>query len=273
MALYICPTPIGNIKDITIRVLDTLEEADYIAAEDTRWSRKLLNHYEIKTRLIYYDDHHENNTLDKVISLLEQGNDIAFICDAGTPLVSDPGTKLIKECIEKKIEVNSLPGPSAFLTALVTSGLDTNSFTFYGFLPRKEGVRNSFLSDIALEKNTLIFYEAPHRLLKLLSSINSVFGRRKIVVARELTKYYEEVIRCYTDEVINKFNEENLKGEFVILVEGYSGKETQNMTIEEELLKYIESGISRKDAIKIISKERGIPKREVYKISLDIDLT
>ncbi len=273
MALYICPTPIGNIKDITIRVLETLESADYIAAEDTRWSKKLLNHYNINTKLLYYDDHHENNSIDKVLVLLEEQKDIAFICDAGTPLVSDPGTKLIKECIKRNIEVYSLPGPSAFLTALVASGLDTNSFTFYGFLPRKENQRHSFLSDIALEKNTLVFYEAPHRLLKVLDSIYKVFGRRRIVVARELTKYYEEIIRCYTDEIMDQFNDENLKGEFVVLVEGYNGKNLDNITIEEELIEYMKSGISRKDAIKIISKERGIAKREVYKIGIDIDLT
>ncbi len=273
MALHICPTPIGNIKDITIRVIETLEQVDYIAAEDTRWSKKLLNHYNINTKLLHYDDHHENKTLEKVILLLEEGHEIAFICDAGTPLVSDPGTLLIKECILRNIPVNSLPGPSAFLTALVSSGLDTNSFTFYGFAPRKEGQRNSFLSDIALEKNTLVFYEAPHRLIKLLTSIKHILGKRNIVVARELTKYYEEIIRCTTDEVLDKFSEENLKGEFVVIVEGYKGKDNKNISIEEELIQYIKSGISKKDAIKILSKERGISKREIYKKSIDIDLT
>ncbi len=273
MALHICPTPIGNIKDITIRVLDTLKNVDYIAAEDTRWSRKLLHYYDIRTKLIHYDDHHKNNSLDKIIALLEDGRDVAFICDAGTPLVSDPGTVLVKQCINKGIEIHSLPGPSAFLTALVSSGLDTNSFSFYGFVPRKESQRNAFLSDLALEQNTLVFYEAPHRLIKLLTSIKKVFGKRNIVVARELTKLYEEVIRSNTYEIIDKFSEENVKGEFVIMLEGYEGGAKEDLSVEEELIAYLKSGISKKDAIKIISKERNIAKREVYKASLDIDLT
>ncbi len=270
MALYICPTPIGNIKDITIRVLEVLNSVNYIAAEDTRVTRKLMTHYNIKTRLIHYDDHHKNNSINNILGLLKEGNDVALVSDAGTPLISDPGNIIVSECIKNNIDIVSLPGPSAFLSALVLSGVKNSAFSFYGFAPRKQSERLKFLTDLVFEKNTLIFYEAPHRLKKFLDAIYSVFGKREIVVVRELTKIYEEVIRATTDIIIDKFDDNNLRGEFVIILQGYEGKNNSLKTIEEELIEYINSGISKKDAVKIISKERNIAKKEVYKKSLEI---
>jgi len=218
--LYIVPTPIGNLEDITLRAIKVLKEADLILAEDTRRSKQLLNHYNIETKMQSHHQHNEHKILLSVIEKIKSGKTIALVTDAGTPAISDPGFLLVRECIKENIIVDCLPGPTAFVPALVNSGLPCNNFVFEGFLPQKKG-RQSRLKILALEKRTMIFYESPFRLIKTLEQFIEHFGsERKISVSREISKIYEETVRGTIEEVIKYFEEKTIKGEIVIIVEG-----------------------------------------------------
>lgn len=218
--LYIIPTPIGNLKDITFRAIETLKEVDYILAEDTRTSSKLLNHYEIKTKLVSHHQHNEHKTIGKIIDSLNSGETIALISDAGTPAISDPGFLLVRACVENNITIECLPGATAFVPALVNSGFPCDKFVFEGFLPHKKG-RQTRLKLLQEETRTIIFYESPHRLLKTLLQFKEYFGEeRKISISRELTKMHEENRRGTAQELIDYYETNTLKGEIVIVVEG-----------------------------------------------------
>lgn len=276
--LYLVPTPIGNLKDITLRALETLQEADFIAAEDTRQTLKLLNHFDIKKPLISYHKYNEQIKSDKIIELLAEGKNIALVSDAGTPGISDPGSVIVQRCIEKMIDFEVLPGATAITTALVYSGLDTTKFLFRGFLPRENKERKIITDELLKSQETLIFYEAPHRLLDTLTYLLDTFGNRRIAVCRELTKIYEEIYRGSLKEALEYFIENRPRGEFVLVLEGKKLEEIKeekreewiNLSIEEHIVKYIKDGLSKKDAIKLVAKERELPKSEVYKFSTNI---
>jgi len=276
--LYLVPTPIGNLKDITLRALETLKEADIIAAEDTRQTLKLLNHFEIKKSLISYHKFNEQFKSDKIIDLLMEGKNVALVSDAGTPGISDPGSVIVQRCIEKMIDFEVLPGATAITTALVYSGLDTTKFLFRGFLPRENKERKIIVNELIQSQETLIFYEAPHRLIDTLEFLQETFGDRKIAVCRELTKLYQEIYRGTIKEAVLYFIEKKPRGEFVLVLEGKKLEEIKeeqrevwaNLSIEEHILKYISDGINKKEAIKLVAKERELPKSEVYKFSTNI---
>ena len=267
--LYICPTPIGNLEDITIRTLNVLKEVDLIAAEDTRNSLKLLNHYEIKKPLTSYHKYSSNEKRVYLSEKIENGENIALISDAGMPGISDPGEELIKLAIENQVEVIGLPGATASITALVVSGLNTEKFVFEGFLSSKNSDRKRELEDLKAESRTIIFYESPHRLLKSLEDMLNILGNRKIAVARELTKYYEEVFRGKISQALDSFTNRAIKGEFVLVVEGAEPVE-EEVDIEAELIKLIDKGLSKKEAVKKLSSEKNLNKNLVYKKSLEI---
>lgn len=275
--LYLCATPIGNLEDITLRVLRILNEVDLIGAEDTRHSIKLLNHFEIKTPMTSY---HEYNKVDKakyLVSQMQDGKNIALISDAGTPGISDPGEELVRQCVEAGIEVSSLPGPAACITALTMSGMSTRRFAFEAFLPSDKKERAMVLSELVQETRTIILYEAPHHLLRTLIELKEVIGNRKISICRELTKKYEEAKQSDIDSMIEFYNQRDPKGEFVLVIEGKSFKEKikekqdrwLEMTILEHLNFYMEQGINKKDAMKHVAKDRGISKRDVYQANLE----
>ena len=271
--LYLVATPIGNLDDITLRALKVLKEVDVIAAEDTRHTLGLLNHFEIKKPLISYYKEIEREKSDSIIELLEEGKNVAVVSDAGTPGISDPGEEIVKKCIEKGIDIIPIPGACAFVNALIASGFSTREFIFVGFLStnRKEKVEK--LEELKLEKRTIILYEAPHKLKNTLETIKEVLGNRNIVLARELTKVYEEFIRKTVDEVLDNIDE--YRGEFVILIEGSSiGKKElelsnlNNMSIEEHYKYYEDQGLDKKDIIKQIAKDRNVPKNDIYQMFL-----
>lgn len=270
--LFICPTPIGNLEDITLRTLRVLEEVDLIAAEDTRRTIKLLNHYNIKKPLTSY---HEHNSIKKgriLLEKLKRGEDIALVSDAGMPGISDPGEDLIKESIEEDIKVVVLPGATASITALVISGLSTEKFAFEGFLPSDRKNRIKELERLKNEERTIILYESPYRLIDLLTDMKNVLGNRKISISRELTKVYEETFRGTVEDGIEEFKKQK-KGEFVVIVEGGEKNEEnpfEKISIKDHLKMYIEKGLSKKDAVKKVAKERGLPKNQVYKESINI---
>ena len=268
--LYICPTPIGNLEDITLRTLKVIKEVDLIAAEDTRHSIKLLNHYKIKKPMVSYHEHNKASKGEILIEKLLHGENIALITDAGMPGISDPGEDIIKLAIEKNIEIIALPGATASITALVLSGLPTNKFVFEGFLPPKKKARIKELERLKSEERTIILYEAPHRILNLLEDIKGVLGDRKISIARELTKIHEEIFRGSVLEAINKYENEKPRGEFVIILEG-GDIPTEKINIKEEIISYMEEGFSKKDAVKKVAETKDIPKNLVYKESLDIE--
>ena len=273
--LYICPTPIGNLEDITYRTLRVLNEVDLIAAEDTRHSVKLLNHFEISKPLTSYFEHNKDTKGIYLINKLLEGENIALISDAGMPGISDPGEDLIKLAIENNIEVDVLPGASAFVIALVGSGLNTHKFAFEGFLDRDKKLRRSRLEEIKEEDRTMIFYESPHRLKDTLKDMLKILGNREISVNRELTKKYQEVIREDIETVINIFNEKEVKGEFVLIVDGFKGEKTlandhSNLNEREYVEVLLSEGMSKKDAIKVVCKERKLKKDFVYKQVLDL---
>lgn len=274
--LYICPTPIGNLDDITMRTLSTLREADLIMAEDTRHTVRLLNHFDIKKPLTSYHEHNKFSKEEYIIDKLMSGENIALVSDAGMPGISDPGEEIIKACIENGIEVIGLPGASASVLALVVSGLPTGKFAFEGFLSSKKSERRRELEELKSEKRTIIFYESPHRLLKTLKDMEEILGNRKIALSRELTKRYEEINRGKISEIIEEYSKRDIKGEIVIVMEGADeSSETENseeeeISIEEELRKMIDSGMTKKDAVKKLSKDKNIPKNEVYKCSLNL---
>lgn len=271
--LYLCATPIGNLEDITFRVLGTLKEVDLIAAEDTRNSMKLCNHFDIKTPLTSY---HEFNKYDKakvLVDKLRAGADIAVITDAGTPGISDPGEELVKQCHEAGITVTSLPGPAACVTALTMSGLPTRRFCFEAFLPSDKQERRDVISELENETRTMIIYEAPHRLKKTLAELTEVFGAdRRLSVCKELTKRHENVFLTTFGEVVEFYENNEPRGEYVLVIEGKSRddikKEQQaqweSMSIIEHVDKYIADGMDKKEAMKAAAKDRGISKREVY---------
>ena len=276
--LYLVPTPIGNLKDITLRALEVLENVDEIAAEDTRISLKLLNHFNIKKSLFSYHKHNEQGKSLDIINKLKSGLNIALITDAGTPGISDPGSVIVEKCIEEEIEFEVLPGATAITTALVYSGLDTTKFLFRGFLPRENKERNPIIEEIKNVRDTLIFYEAPHRLLSTLDYLKDNLGNRRISICRELTKLHEEIYRGRISEALDFFVDNRPRGEFVLVIEGKSDEDIKaekealwsDLTIREHLLKVIEDGVDKKEAIKLVAKERGIAKKEVYKHSMDI---
>ena len=273
--LYICPTPIGNLEDMTYRTIRVLNEVDLIAAEDTRHSIKLLNHFEISKPLTSYHEHNKDSKGGYLINKLLEGENIALISDAGMPGISDPGEDIIKQAIEHNIEIEVLPGATASITALVGSGLETAKFAFEGFLDRDKKVRRSQLEELKEESRTIIFYESPHRLKDTLKDMLKVLGNRRIAVNREITKKYQEIIREDIETVINIFNEKEVKGEFVLIVEGFKGEKTvqnsyEDLTEREYVVTLMENGMDKKDAIKTVCKDRKLKKDVVYKQVLDL---
>ncbi|SFU80966.1 16S rRNA (cytidine1402-2'-O)-methyltransferase [Clostridium sp. DSM 8431] len=276
--VYLVPTPIGNLKDITLRALEVLKSVDIIAAEDTRQTLKLLNHFEIKKQLISYHQHNEQGKSEDILSLIEGGKEVAIVTDAGTPGISDPGAVIVSKCIEKGYDFEVLPGATAITTALVYSGLDTTKFLFRGFISRENKKRKKLFDEVRNATETLIFYESPHRLLNTLSTLRKELGNRRISACRELTKLHEEITRGTIDEVIEFFSEKGVKGEFVLVVEGKTQDEIEqeikskweSLSVEEHIVMYIEEGLSKKEAIKKVAKERGMQKNDVYKIATNI---
>lgn len=271
--LYLVATPIGNLEDITLRAIRTLKEVDFIAAEDTRQTIKLLNHFEIKKSLVSYYEHNKKVKGNYLVNQLLDGKNIALVSDAGTPGISDPGEDIVKLCIENDIKVTMIPGPVAAVTGLVVSGLPAGRFVFEGFLPMNKRARKERIALLKNEVRTIVFYEAPHKLSNTLKDLYEAFGNRKIVFARELTKRFEEVVRCDLVEAISKYEDQAPKGEFVLMVEGINEKEMieiqkkswSDMNIIEHLNLYIDDGLDKKDAMKRVAEDRGISKREVYK--------
>lgn len=274
--LYLCATPIGNLEDITYRVLRTLKEVDLIAAEDTRNSIKLLNHFNIKTPMTSY---HEYNKIDKAYQLVDkmrEGMNIALITDAGTPGISDPGEDLVRICYEEGIEVTSLPGPAACITALTMSGLPTRRFAFEAFLPRDKKERADVLTQLKNETRTIIIYEAPHHLVKTLEELYVNLGDRKIAICRELTKRYEEKTLTTLSECLDYYKDNEPRGEYVLVLDGKTFEELrkeeqqswESMSYEEHMAVYESQGIDRKEAMKRVAKDRGISKRDVYQALL-----
>jgi 16S rRNA (cytidine1402-2'-O)-methyltransferase len=275
--LYLCATPIGNLEDITYRVLRTLKEVDLIAAEDTRNSIKLLNHFEIKTPMTSY---HEYNKIEKahvLIGKMQAGMNVALITDAGTPGISDPGEDLVRLCYEAGIEVTSLPGPAACITALTLSGLPTRRFAFEAFLPMDKKERKTILKELVNETRTIILYEAPHRLVRTLEELRETLGNRRITLCRELTKRHETAFVSTIDALIHFYEHEKPLGECVLVIEGRSHEELraeeqaswESLSIEEHMKTYEEQGLSNKDAMKQVAKDRGVSKREIYQYLLD----
>jgi 16S rRNA (cytidine1402-2'-O)-methyltransferase len=271
--LYIVSTPIGNLEDITLRALKVLKEADVIACEDTRTTRKLLTRYAVETPLISYHEHNEIEKAKELLSLLEVGKSIALVSDAGTPCISDPGYRLVKLASEHGIEVLSIPGPSATVSALSVSGLPTSSFAFFGFLPRTKKHLTDYLSRIKNYPETLVFYESPNRVTKTLRAMSEVFGDRNISLSREMTKLYEETLRGKIPYVLEALGKrDKIKGEVTIVVEGASTEigETDPDSIDRMLVQHKKIGSSLKDAVKMVSEESGYSKSKTYKRALQI---
>ncbi|MGN0250896.1 MAG: 16S rRNA (cytidine(1402)-2'-O)-methyltransferase [Oliverpabstia sp.] len=270
--LFLCATPIGNLEDITFRVLRTLKEVDVIAAEDTRNSIKLLNHFEIKTPMTSY---HEYNKIEKghyLVELMQQGQQVALITDAGTPGISDPGEELVAMCHEAGIPVTSLPGPAACITALTISGLSTRRFAFEAFLPSDKKEKTAILEELKDETRTMILYEAPHRLVRTLEELYQALGERRVTVCRELTKKHETAFLTTLSQALAYYQENDPKGECVIVMEGRSRKEMEEekqqqwetMPLEEHMKLYENQGMSRKEAMKAVAKDRGVSRRDIY---------
>ena len=274
--LYLCATPIGNLEDMTFRCIRILKEVDLIAAEDTRNSIKLLNHFEIKTPMTSYHEYNKIEKGHKLVEHLLNGEDIALITDAGTPGISDPGEELVKMCQEAGIVVTAIPGAAACITALTISGLSTRRFAFEAFLPADKKERQAVLDELKEETRTIVLYEAPHRLLKTLQLLYDTIGNRKISICRELTKKHETVFAATMEEALAYYNNHEPKGECVMVIEGKSRDEIraeeqaywEEMTIEEHMEYYESQGIDRKEAMKRVAKDRGIGKRDVYKALL-----
>lgn len=271
--LYICPTPIGNLEDITLRVLKILKDVDYIACEDTRHTIKLLNHFDIKNKLISIHEHNEFNKKAKIIDDLKAGMSIALVSDAGTPGIQDPGKLIILDCIEFGLEFTVLPGACALITAGIGSGLIDNSFTFLGFLPRKSKDRKEILERYSKLPSELILYESPHRITDLIEDIRDVLGNRNISLAKEISKKYETQYRMTADDLLKFLKEDKIKGELVVIIQGNHGEVEENFSDEKiiQLLEEkIEQGFTKKDAIKGISKEYSISKNRIYELSIKI---
>lgn len=260
--LYLIPTPIGNLDDMTYRAVSILNEVEVIFSEDTRVTTQLLKHFNIKKKLISSHNFNEEMNYDKLLEYLKNGDDVGLVSDRGTPVISDPGYKLAKCAIDNGFNVVALPGTTAFVPALITSGLNPDNFLFYGFLNSKSSKRKKELDTLKKYPFTLIFYEAPHRLIETLNDIKEVLGNRKISISREISKKFEEIYRGNIDEIINQVN---VKGEFVIVVDGNKEEISyDNLSIIEHVNLFIKEGNSSKDAIKLVAKERNIPKSVVY---------
>lgn len=274
--LYICATPIGNLSDITSRVIDTLKEVDLIAAEDTRNSIKLLNHFDIKTPMTSYHEYNKYDKADELIAKMQKGLDVAIITDAGTPAISDPGEVLVQKCHEAGIAVTSLPGACACITALTLSGLSTRRFAFEAFLPSDKKERREILSELENETRTIIIYEAPHHLLNTLNELYSSLGDRKITLCKELTKKFEYINRTTIESAISYYTENEPKGEFVLVIEGRNREEIkkekqasfEEMPVSEHMEIYLSQGIDKKEAMKLVAKDRGVSKRDIYNMLL-----
>lgn len=271
--LYLIPTPIGNLEDMTFRAVNLLKEVDLIAAEDTRNTQKLLNHFEIKTKQISFHEHNTESRIPELIKKMEDGLNIGQVSDAGMPSISDPGHELVERCIEMEIPVVSIPGPSAGMTSLIASGLSPQPFLFYGFLNRKPKEQRAELEELSQEKPTLIFYEAPHRLKKTLVNLQKVLGNRKATLGRELTKRYEEYIRGTLDDLVQWSQDTQIRGEFVIMVAGNpDGTLVDNadedallaLSIEDQVQKLIDSGEKTNAAIKQVAKLNQLVRQDVY---------
>ena len=268
--LYVCPTPIGNLEDITFRVLEVLRSVDVIAAEDTRHTLKLLNHFEIKKQMTSYHEHNIREKGPIIIEMLQNGKSVALVSDAGMPGISDPGEDIIKLCIEEGIQVVGLPGPSAALLALVISGLNTDKFVFEGFLPSKSTDRKKALEGLKTEERTIIFYESPHRLTDSLEDMLTVLGNRRASLSRELTKKFEETIRGTLEELLSAAKERQLKGEMALVLEGAEALVQEDIDIAGMLVSLLQDGYSKKDAIKLVCERTGAPKNQVYSESLKL---
>lgn len=277
--LYLCATPIGNLEDITLRVLRTLQEVDVIAAEDTRNTIKLLNHFEIKTPMTSY---HEYNKVDKAAYLVEQlanGKNIALVTDAGTPAISDPGEELVKQAYAAGIPVTSLPGACACVTALTLSGLSTRRFAFEAFLPSDKKLRREILDSLCTETRTVIIYEAPHHLRATLQELFAALGDRRLTICRELTKIHESAMQFTLSEAIYYYEQNAPKGEYVLVIEGRNMADLEQesrdawaqLSVDEHMQHYLSEGMDRKDAMKQVAKDRGVPKREIYQQLLNKD--
>ena len=274
--LYLCATPIGNLEDITYRVLRTLKEVDLIAAEDTRNSIKLLNHFDIHTPMTSYHEYNKIEKAEVLIRKMQEGTNIALITDAGTPGISDPGEDLVRMCYEAGIEVTSLPGPAACITALTLSGLPTRRFVFEAFLPSDKKERQAVLAELVNETRTIILYEAPHRLLKTLNELLEALGNRKMTLCRELTKKHETAFVSTIADILKFYETQEPKGECVLVIEGKSREELvqeerarwEEMTIEEHMEVYLSQGMDKKEAMKAVAKDRGVSKRDIYQALL-----
>ena len=276
--LYLCATPIGNLGDMTPRVIETLESVDVIAAEDTRNSIKLLNHFNIKTPMTSYHEYNKIEKAETLIAQMQSGKNIALITDAGTPAISDPGEVLVQKCQEAGIAVTSLPGPAACITALTLSGLSTRRFCFEGFLSSDKKERKAVLEDLKEESRTMILYEAPHHLKGTLKELYGVLGNRKITLCRELTKKFETIFPTSLEEALEYYESNDPRGEYVLVLEGKSHQQKEEekqasfseMSIEDHMKIYEDKGIDRKEAMKLVAKERGISKRDVYNYLLSL---
>jgi 16S rRNA (cytidine1402-2'-O)-methyltransferase len=269
--LYIVATPIGNLEDITLRALRILKEADLIAAEDTRRTRQLLTHYGIHKPLISYHEHNRRLREQSLLAELREGKKVALVTDAGTPGISDPGEDLVRAAIQESIPLIPVPGASALISALSVSGLPTESFLFHGFPPSKASARRNFLSSLKERSETLIFYESPRRLQKFLEDARDILGDRRCVVAREITKVFEEVRRGTLSEILDQFGKEEVRGEVTIVMEGrLAPAEKESISVGDALAHHRQDGLSWKESITQVSAELGIPRREVYQESLRI---
>lgn len=265
--LYVIGTPIGNMDDVTLRQLETLRNVDFICAEDTRVTLKLLSRYDIRKPLVSYHEHSGREVADRITERILNGENAGVVTDAGMPCISDPGENLVKICYEKNIDVKVIPGPSAVVSALAISGLNTSRFTFEGFLSVTKKQRFEHLESLRDEQRTMIFYEAPHKLLSTLSDMLDYLGDRKISLCRELTKIYEEVLRMTISEAIQYYSEKSPRGEYVLVVEGKTHTETENITLDEaleEVRKLVENGEKPVNACKIVAKKHGFKKSELY---------
>lgn len=270
--LFLCATPIGNLQDITLRVLETLQSVDLIAAEDTRHTLKLLNHYDIKTKMTSYHEHNKYEKAQVLVQELLEGKNVAVVTDAGTPAISDPGEELVKAAVEAGIEVTSLPGASALVTALSLSCLSSRRFVFEGFLPTEKKERKEVLESLRAETRTIVLYEAPHRLKKTLKDVEETLGNRRINVCKELTKLHEESVLSTISELLTYYETNEPRGELVLLIEGLNKEALkaeqirtwEELSLQEHVALYTAQGLSEKDAMKQAAKDRGISKREVY---------
>jgi 16S rRNA (cytidine1402-2'-O)-methyltransferase len=278
--LYLCATPIGNLEDITIRVLNTLKSVDLIAAEDTRHSIKLLNHFDIKTPMTSYHEYNKVEKARQLVAMMREGKEIALVTDAGTPGISDPGEELVRQCYEAGIPVTALPGPAACITALIQSGLPTRRFCFEAFLPADKKERAQVLEELVTETRTIVIYEAPHHLIRTLNELKDVLGgNRRINLCRELTKHYEEKWLTTIDEALAGLSENGPRGEYVLVIEGRSTESLkqekiesfEQMSLEEHMGMYLSQGIDRKEAMKKVAKDRGVSKRDIYQALLKLE--